>query len=62
MNKTPRLRQKRAKKQLPYYKSVGGKSIYFDKTEFENWLLHQRFRSESEIDEIEDNYMMNKKR
>lgn len=33
---------------LPYYKP-GGKLLYFRRVEIENWLLHNRIDSESEL-------------
>ena len=29
-------------KQIPYYKSQGGKTTYFDREEIEKWALYQR--------------------
>ena len=36
-------------KQIPYWKSNGGKFILFDKKEIENWLLHTKIEIEKPI-------------
>lgn len=37
-------------KQIPYYKSNGGKLTYFDKDEVTKWMLQNRVATSSEID------------
>ena len=37
-------------KQIPYWKSDGGKYLFFDKKEIENWLLHTRIKTNAELD------------
>lgn len=38
-------------KQVPYYKSAGGKLTYFNKNEIENWLLCHRIKTNEEIEQ-----------
>jgi len=37
-------------KNIPYYKSTGGKYTYFDRDELNAWMLHQRFKTNDEIE------------
>ena len=37
-------------KQIPYYKSSGGKLTYFDKSEVESWQLQHRVKTSSELE------------
>ncbi|OJV76759.1 MAG: DNA-binding protein [Bacteroidia bacterium 44-10] len=43
---------------IPHYKPAG-KRLFFDKKELEDWLRQNRSASESEIEEMADNYLMN---
>ena len=38
-------------KQIPHYKSGGGKMTYFDKSELTQWLLSRRIKTTDEIDQ-----------
>ena len=42
---------------IPHYKPAG-KQIFFDKKELEDWLRQNRTASESEVEEMADNYLM----
>ena len=45
------------KNQIPFYKP-NGKKIYFEKAELNKWLLKNRIKPESEIDEEADNFIL----
>lgn len=45
-----------SKKKIPYYKSQGGKFIYFERSEIEKWLLTNRVATDSELNEQVENY------
>lgn len=45
-------------KEIPYYKSKGGKMTYFDRTDLDNWMLSNRFKSLAEIDNEAVNYCL----
>ena len=47
-------------KKIPYYKSKGGKCVYFERGEFERWLLAERHASEEELQQRALNYCANK--
>ena len=49
-------------KQIPYYKSQGGKLTYFDREDIEKWALSQRVASVEEIQAEAENYCLNKKK
>lgn len=49
------------KKEIPYYKSVGGKLTYFRKNEIEDWLLTRRVPTVNEIEQRAINYNVSKK-
>jgi len=36
-------------REIPFYKSPGGKLTYFDKSEIENWMLHCRVATNDEL-------------
>ncbi len=46
------------KKQIPYWKSEGGKYLFFDKKEIENWLLHTRIKTNAELETEAANYCL----
>ena len=46
-----RLRKLVAMNAIPYYKSTGGKFIYFDKRELENWMLAYRVNTSYEAEQ-----------
>jgi excisionase family DNA binding protein len=45
-----RLRKLVAMNAIPYYKSTGGKFIYFKKSELENWMLAYRVNTNHEAE------------
>jgi len=45
-------------KQIPYYKSQGGKLTYFDKDEVNRWLLQHRVKTSSELETEAANYIV----
>lgn len=45
-------------KQIPYYKSQGGKLTYFDKDELNSWLLQNRVKTSNELDQDATNYVV----
>lgn len=45
-------------KEVPYYKSQGGKLTYFDKSELESWLLSHRVPTNAEIEQQATNYVV----
>lgn len=45
-----RLRKLVALNAIPYYKSTGGKFIYFNKMELENWMLAYRVNTSQEAE------------
>jgi len=48
-------------KEIPFYKP-NGKTIFFEREELENWLLRNRAKTKSEIEEDAINYVtLNKK-
>jgi excisionase family DNA binding protein len=49
-------------KQIPYYKSQGGKLTYFDKSEVEAWQLQHRVKTSDEIDREAINYIVTGKK
>jgi len=38
------------RKEIPYYKSAGGKITYFDRSELDKWMLSCRVRTNDELD------------
>lgn len=46
-----RLRKLVASNAIPYYKSTGGKFIYFNKKELENWMLAYRVNTSKEAEQ-----------
>ena len=38
------------KKSIPYWKSDGGKLLFFDKNEVENWCLKHRVKTTNELE------------
>lgn len=49
-----------SKKLIPYYRGDGGKLIYFDKTELENWMKATRVKTVSEIETDADEFLSKK--
>jgi len=49
------------KKQIPHYKSQGGKITYFNKTELNAWMLQNRVKTEKELESEVANYLVNGK-
>lgn len=49
------------RKAIPYYKSGGGKLIYFKKSDLETWMLHRRVKSAYEIEREAGDYTANMK-
>ena len=45
-------------KKIPYYKSDGGKLIFFDKDELNTWLLSNRVKTEDEISREAGTYVL----
>ncbi|MDL2297315.1 helix-turn-helix domain-containing protein [Bacteroidales bacterium OttesenSCG-928-B11] len=45
-------------KQIPYYKSQGGKLTYFDKDELNKWLLQHRVLTTDEIEQEATTYVV----
>lgn len=45
---------------IPHYKP-SGKQLFFDKKEVEDWLKQNRTISESEVNEMADNYLMERR-
>ena len=46
-----------ANKSIPYYKAeIGGKISYFDRDEIEDWLLHRRIKTNTEVEAEAANY------
>lgn len=41
-------------KEIPHWKSNGGKFLLFDKKEIENWLLHTRIKTNAELETDEE--------
>ena len=52
------LYKKTHKKEIPFWKSSGGKLIYFDKEEIESWCLSQRVKTNAEIESEAANYLV----
>ena len=50
------------KKQIPHYKSAGGKQTYFAKKELCNWLLKHRVSSIEEAEQAAVAYVVNNPR
>lgn len=46
-----------SKNQIPFYKP-NGKKIYFEKAELNKWLLKNRIKPESEIEQNATDYLM----
>lgn len=55
------LYQMVSKGQVPYYKP-NGKKLYFSRKELDRWLLRNKSISRGEIQEMVDNFSINKKR
>jgi excisionase family DNA binding protein len=49
-------------KQIPYYKSQGGKLTYFDKGELNRWLLQNRVKTSDELETEAATYVVTKSR
>jgi excisionase family DNA binding protein len=48
------------RREIPHYKPAG-KVLYFDRAEIENWMKQNKVTSNSEIDEMANNYLMDMK-
>lgn len=46
---------------IPYHKSPGGRNIYFDRKELDEWMLSRRFASEEELEQAALTYTRRKK-
>lgn len=55
------LYQMVSKGQIPHYKP-NGKKLYFSRKELDRWLLSNKSISRGEIQEMVDNFSINKKR
>jgi excisionase family DNA binding protein len=49
------------RKEIPYYKSNGGKLTYFDKEEVKAWMLQHRVKTTDELEAEAANYVVNGK-
>lgn len=49
-------------KQIPYYKSEGGKMTYFHRQEVSDWLLAHRVSTNAELESQAVNYCVTSKR
>ena len=47
-------------KTIPYYKSQGGKLVYFDKEELTAWMLNRRVKTVDEVESEAANYLVSK--
>jgi excisionase family DNA binding protein len=56
------LYKKVCSKEIPYYKSQGGKLTYFDKSEIEAWCLSHRVKTSSELETEAATYVVTGKR
>jgi excisionase family DNA binding protein len=54
--------KKVCKKEIPYYKSQGGKLTYFDKDELTAWMLQHRIKTVDELETEAANYIVAGKR
>ena len=50
------------KKQIPYYKSRGGKLTYFDRNEVNAWMLSNRIKTTDELESEAATYVVTNKR
>jgi len=48
------------RKSIPYYKSQGGKLIYFSKDELTAWMLKHRVKTVDEVESEAANFLVNK--
>lgn len=48
-------------KKIPYYKSHGGKLVYFEKNELNSWMLQHRIKTNDEIEHEAANIIVNGK-
>jgi excisionase family DNA binding protein len=56
------LYKKVMKREIPFYKSDGGKLTYFDKSEVEAWCLKHRAKTADELETEAANYIVTGKR
>jgi excisionase family DNA binding protein len=56
------LYKKVMNKEIPYYKSQGGKLTYFDKSDVEAWCLKHRVKTAGELETEAANYVVAGKR
>ncbi|MDR1780339.1 MAG: helix-turn-helix domain-containing protein [Tannerella sp.] len=54
------LYKKVMNKEIPYYKSDGGKLTYFDKSEVEEWCLKRRVKATDELETEAATYCVTK--
>jgi excisionase family DNA binding protein len=54
------LYKKVMNKEIPYYKSDGGKLTYFDKSEVEAWCLKHRVKTADEVETEAATYCVTK--
>ena len=47
---------------IPFYRNDGGKLLFFDKNEIENWCLKHRIKTADELETEAANYIVNGKR
>lgn len=52
------LYKKTSQKQIPYYKPLGCKRIYFRKAELEEWLLSNKVKTVAELENNTENYLL----
>jgi predicted DNA-binding transcriptional regulator AlpA len=55
------LYKKCSLKEIPHWKSEGGKFTYFDKEELNAWMLQHRVKTACEIEQEAANYLVNGK-
>ena len=51
------LYKKCSSKEIPHWKSQGGKNTYFKKSEIESWMLQNRIKTSNEIESEAENYI-----
>ena len=56
------LYKKCSAKEIPHWKSDGGKLTYFDKSEIEDWMLQHRVKTVDEVESEATGYIVNGKK
>jgi excisionase family DNA binding protein len=56
------LYKKVSRKEIPYYKSDGGKITFFDKSEVEAWCLKHRIKTTDEVEQEATAYCLTGKK